>query len=109
MKLHLSYGRVEVVKSTFGGSSRDIDDLAFTNMLDAHDTRAQPWKTWYAALHKDASSGGSGGSSGGSGGGAVTQGNNGNDNFDRHIFGTCSPATTAAKEHFASQNAGMGN
>jgi hypothetical protein len=61
-------------------------------MPDSADKRAQPWKQWYSPLPEQTSTGR-----------MVLWGNNGNDNLNRHVFGTCSPATFAAKEQIKSQ------
>jgi len=67
-------------------------------MPGSTDERAQPWQKWYASLPKEDS---------------TTQlrlmgsnqgmGNNGNDNHNRNVYGTCTPATSAAKHQMASQ------
>jgi hypothetical protein len=64
-------------------------------MPDFTDKRAQPWQKWYAPLPEEASTGR-----------LVLWGNNGNDNLNRNVFGTCSPATFAAKQQITSQLAG---
>jgi hypothetical protein len=64
----------------------------FTKMPDSTDQRAQPWQKWYTPLSKEAATGQ-----------LVLQGNNGNDNLNRYVFGTCSPATFAAKQQIQSQ------
>lgn len=65
------------------------------NMLDSTDTRTQPWKTWYAPLPKEAPTGQ-----------LMLLGNNGNDNSDRNVFGTSTPATSAAKQQITFQLSG---
>jgi len=67
-------------------------------MLDSTDKRTQPWQKWYAPLPEEASTGR-----------LVLMGNNGNDNLNRNVFGTCSPATFAAKQQIASQLPGKNN
>lgn len=62
------------------------------------DNRTQPWKKWYAPLPQEAPTGG-----------LVLWGNNGNDNMNRNVFGTCSPATFAAKQQIAPQLAEKNN
>ncbi|KAL0937494.1 uncharacterized protein CTRU02_207225 [Colletotrichum truncatum] len=64
-------------------------------MSGSTDKRAQPWQKWYAPLPEEAATGR-----------LMLIGNNGNDNFNRHVFGTCSPATVATEQHIASQRAG---
>ncbi len=61
-------------------------------MLDSTDQRAQPWKKWYGPLPQEASTGQ-----------LVLHGNNGNDNLNRNVFGTCSPANLAVKHKTTSQ------
>lgn len=61
-------------------------------MPESGDKRAQPWQKWYAPLPEEATTGL-----------LVLMGNNGNDNFNRNIFNTSSPATAAAKEQIEAQ------
>lgn len=61
-------------------------------MHDSTDQRTQPWKKWYAPLPEEASTGR-----------IILWGNNGNDNLNRNVFGTSSPATFAAKKQIESQ------
>jgi len=64
-------------------------------MPDSTDKRTQPWQKWYVPLPEEDSTGD-----------LVLWGNNGNDNLNRYVFGTCSPATAAAKQQIASQLTG---
>jgi hypothetical protein len=50
------------------------------------DQRTQPWEKWFIPRPGDALTGR-----------LILQGNNGNDNTNRHVFDTCSPATSASK------------
>jgi hypothetical protein len=63
------------------------------NTLDSTDKRAQPWQKWYVPLPEEALTGRL----------LVLWGNNGNDNLNRNVFGTSSPASVAAKQQIASQ------
>ena len=54
--------------------------------------RAQPWQKWFVPRPEEALTGR-----------LVLWGNNGNDNTNRHVFGTCSPATFAAKKNIDAQ------
>ena len=55
------------------------------------DKCTQPWQKWYAPLPKEASTG------------RLVLSGNGNDNLNCNVFGTCSPATFAAKQQITSQ------
>jgi hypothetical protein len=61
-------------------------------MPNSTDQRTQPWQKWFVPRPEEAPTGR-----------LVLWGNNGNDNLNRHVFGTSSPATFAAKEQIASQ------
>ncbi|OBT70597.1 hypothetical protein VF21_10326, partial [Pseudogymnoascus sp. 05NY08] len=67
-------------------------------MPDHTDRRVQPWQKWYTPLPKDAPVEN-----------LVLMGNNGNDNLNRNVFLTSSPATFAAKQQIASQLAAETN
>jgi hypothetical protein len=73
-------------------------DSNFITMSDYTDKRAQPWQKWYTPLPEDASIEN-----------LILMGNNGNDNVNRNVFLTSSPATLAAKQQIASQHAAETN